>query len=337
VRGWRAVIFFAVLIAVAGAGSGFVPSLATIQCIAYPLIWTQCATLRGKLVGNVALAFSVGAGLLFSDGPDAEALLRAALIQSISLAFSIALGLWITGIARQSAERQRLLDELGSTQERLAAVSREAGAASERERLAREIHDTIAQELTGLVLIAQRVRRELHAADTQGAAEQLDILEDGARHALAETRALVAASAPVGLDDAGIAPALHRLAERFGRETGVSVTVTAEHVPLDRDMEVVLLRCAQESLANVRKHAEAHHVELGLAATVHAVTLRVADDGIGFDTAPTSGGGGHSGFGLSGMRERLALVDGSLEITSTEHGTTLAVSLPRTAVGSVAP
>lgn len=330
-RGWRANVFVAVLIVVAGAGTGFVPSLATIQCIAYPLIWTQCATLRGKLVANVALAASVGAGLVFSYGPDADALLRAALIQSISLGFSLALGFWITSIAVQSAERQRLLDELGSTQDRLAVVSRDAGAASERERLAREIHDTIAQELTGLVMIAQRARRELQAHDAPAAAEQLDILENGARHALAETRALVAASAPVGLDEAGIARALHRLAERFGRETGVTVTVTASSVDLDRDIEVVLLRCAQESLANVRKHAGATRVELGLEATPEHVTLRVTDDGSGFDPAAA-----RTGFGLSGMRERLALVSGSLAISSTQDGTTVAVSLPRGTQSGVA-
>ena len=241
------------------------------------------------------------------------------------MTFSIALGLWITSIAVRSHERQRLLDERRATQDELAMVSRDAGVSSERERLAREIHDTIAQDLTGLVLTTQRARRELADGALPALDEQLAILEENARSALAETRALVAATAPIGLATGGIGDALDRLGARFARETGLAVTVSATGLPaLDRDTEVVLLRCAQEGLANVRKHARAGAASLTVAADDDEVTLEVRDDGSGFDPGALS-----AGFGLSGMRERLALVDGRLAVASGATGTTLTVTLPR--------
>jgi signal transduction histidine kinase len=273
------------------------------------------------VLANIALATAVGIGLYLSVGDLPQALL----IQSVSLVFSLSLGLWITSIADRSHERQQLLDELRSTQARLAAVSRDAGVASERERLAREIHDTIAQDLTGLVLLTQRARQVL-AGGTSDATldEQLELLEDNARSALAETRALVAATAPVGLATGGIGDALDRLGARFTRETGVEVTVRAAGLrALDRDTEVVLLRCAQEGLANVRKHAHASAATVSVAEIVDAVTLEVADNGRGFDTTVTSGG-----YGLAGIADRLALVDGTLHVDSSAGGTTLRITLP---------
>jgi signal transduction histidine kinase len=95
---------------------------------------------------------------------------------------------------------------------------------------------------------------------------------------------------------------------------------------LDRDLEVVLLRCAQEGLANVRKHSGASRAALTLVATRTERSLQVSDNGAGFDATRPS-----AGYGLSGMRERLALVDGTLDLESGEDGTTLLVTLPAAA------
>jgi signal transduction histidine kinase len=318
-----ATVFVAVTIVFTGTVTLIYPSLATVQCLAFPLVWTRLQRARPGIIASAAVSASVGLGLFLGTGADEDALVYALIIESISFTFTIALGLWITTISVQSDERRRLLDELQAAQAELAVLSRDAGVTSERERLAREIHDTIAQDLTGLVLLAQRASRELAAGSVDQAASQLDALEDNARTALAETRALVASSAPPGLDD-GIGSALSRLGSRFERETGISTTVMADDAAaVPRDTEVVLLRCAQEGLANVRNHSGAQTASIRLDNAAAATTLTVADDGCGFDPSLPS-----LGFGLAGMRDRLTLVGGSLDISSSAKGTLVTVMVP---------
>ena len=295
------------------------PLLAFVQAIAFPLVWTRLGSTRRAIIASFALAIAVGVAMYISLGSDLGALASALISEVLSIIFAIVFGLWITRIETRSSERQRLIDDLRATQHQVAVLSQDAGVTSERERLAREIHDTIAQDLTGLVLLAQRATRELSAGDTTAASAQLTLLEEGARAALAETRALVASTAPADLDTGGIAAALERLGQRYQRETGLTVTVRADAAPaLSRDLEVVLLRCAQEGLANVRKHAAATRATVELNGT----TLSVVDNGHGFDTAADS-----AGFGLRGMRERLALVGGTLDVASNATGTRLEVTL----------
>ncbi|TPW77670.1 sensor histidine kinase [Schumannella soli] len=342
---------FAVIVVIWAAAATFAhPSFAALQCLAFPLIWMSLDGRRRAITGSVVLAVAVGIAMAQRDFVGG-----AIAIQVVSLVFAVVFGLWISGIAEQSEQRRVLLDELRATQDALAAAHRDAGVASERERLAREIHDTVAQDLTGLVLLAQQARRELErgidpAQLTAGLAH-LDALEDAARAALGEARALVASTASPTLEG-GLAPALRRLAERFERETGVTVSVDVDvaAITLDRDREVVLIRCAQEALANVRKHAGATRVRLTLRTPVGdagpigdaptaaigergapsttdaglaSLALEVHDDGAGFDaTAPSPG------FGLSGMRDRLALAGGALAVTSDASGTRVRATLP---------
>ncbi len=326
----RALGFIIVLIVLSGVGTALNPWVANMQAVVIPLIWTLSASVRRAVVGNIALVLAISLGLWFSNGQSWGALAQASIIESISFAFSLALGFWISAISTRSHERQLLVDELREAQSSLEVLGRDAGAASERERLAREIHDTIAQDLTGLVMLTQRARRELDGGRVSAAGAQLELIEESARSALAETRALVASTGPVGLSTGGIADALERLAERFSRETSVTVGVEVAELPaLERDTEVVLLRVAQEGLANVRKHAGAESAVIELAADDSIVTLTVRDDGSGFDAkSPTPG------FGLGGMRDRLALVGGALTISSAPGaGTELTATLPL----SVAP
>jgi signal transduction histidine kinase len=321
----HALAFIIVLIVLSGAGTALNPWVANMQAVVIPLIWTLSASVRRAVVGNIALVLSIALGLWLSNGMSWGALAQASIVESISFAFSLALGFWISAISTRSHERQLLVDELREAQSSLEVLNRDAGAASERERLAREIHDTIAQDLTGLVMLTQRARRELDGGRVSAAGAQLELIEESARSALAETRALVASTGPVGLTTGGIADALERLAERFSRETSVTVGVEVTELPtLERDTEVVLLRVAQEGLANVRKHAGAESAVIELAADDGIVSLTVRDDGRGFDEkSPTSG------FGLGGMRDRLALVGGALTISSAPGaGTELTATLP---------
>ena len=328
-RGFRsrpaARAFVVLTIVLAGVATSFIPSMAIIQTVGFPLVWVLAGSLRSALVANVAFALSVGVGFLVSNGTSPGSLTEAGLTVAISLGFSLAMGLWISRIATLSEERLALVQQLTSAQEQLAALGREAGAVAERERLARELHDTIAQDLTALVMLAQRARRELDPDAGSAPGETLRLIEETARSTLTETRALVAVHSRVELPEGGILSALGRLAENFARETGVDAAVVADDPlpPLSRDTEVVILRCAQEALANVRKHAGASRVRLHVSADAREVRLRVHDDGRGFDpdAAPR-------GFGLGGMRDRLALAQGTFAVDSGDTGTSLTVTLP---------
>jgi signal transduction histidine kinase len=320
-----AIALIATTIVACAVGTGFTPTIAIMQTVGYPLVWFFAGELRAALISNILLALSVGVGFLFSLGVEPGNLEQTAITVAVSLGLSLALGFWFSRVYDQVHEREQLIEELTAAQAELAALSRDAGVSDERERLTREIHDTIAQDLTGLVMTAQRGRRELKSGNTVAAEKQFSVLEENARHALTETRALVASGAAVGVDGGGLATALRRLAERFERETGILVSVTApETASLGRDSEVVLLRCAQEALANVRKHSTATTTAVTLTVNAGKVDLSITDDGSGFDPSKPS-----SGFGLSGLRDRLALVHGTLAVTALPGGgTTLVASLP---------
>lgn len=163
-----------------------------------------------------------------------------------------------------------------------------------------------------------------------GSHEAISLIEDAAREALREARALVVVESSAADPSGSLAEALRRLGERFGRETGLPVSVEASPLVVPRDLQVVLLRCAQEGLANVRKHAAAGAASLVLTVDDEAV-LVVSDDGRGLGGARPDGAdiGAGGGFGLAGMRDRVALVGGTLEARDGEAaGTTLTVRIP---------
>lgn len=312
-----------IVIAILTAGGlvAVYPSLAVFQAIAMPVAWMLVRRRRDGVLANIGIALAVAIGFLVSIG-GSSAFATILLSQPLSLGGSIALGFWIWRIAELSEERKRLLDELSATQDQLAALHRDAGMTAERERLARELHDTIAQSLAGLVLVAQRARREHGAGQLDD--DTLELLESGAREALTETRALVAAGAAIE-PGRGVTETLERLAARFERETGIAVDVRVRlDRALDRDDEVVLVRCVQEGLANARKHAEASRVRVELEADGEAARVRIVDDGRGFDPGTVQ-----EGFGLPGLRERLALAGGSVAVRAgAGGGTTLEASIP---------
>ena len=313
----------AALVVVGGVAVGATPELAVVQAFLMPALWTILPTTRSAIVANVALCLAISLGFVVGLGWSAEAVTTAVTSEALSLVFSIALGLWITGIARIGAERGRLLDDLRDAQAELAARNRDIGTSAERERLAREIHDTIAQSLTGVVMLTQQTRSTLAGGDVQGALDRLDVIESAGREALTDARTLVAATASSGLSGHDAAAALRRLGERFERESGIVVTVAADEVELPRDLQVVLIRCAQEALANVRKHSASVSAHVALSAHGDSALLTVADAGTGFDpTVPSTG------FGLDGLRERLALSGGRLDVSSDGSGTLVAARLP---------
>ena len=317
-------VFQACLVLALGLGIAAAPNVATIQCLVFPFFWVSIPSIRGALIGNGVIALSVFLGFSWALRGSSYGVAAAIAIPLASVVFSIAMGLWITRIAHWGHERALLLADLTSAQAQLATVSREQGMASERERMARELHDTIAQSLTGLVMVAQRVA----AAETLDPALRTDVelIESIGRDTLGETRALVAASASVQVEG-GLAAAAERLAARYRRETGIALDVQVQAV-VPRELEVVVLRCMQEALANIRKHAQAARATVRIQADGRLLTLEVTDDGVGIDPAAADSG---AGFGLSGMRERLALVGGELSTApGVRGGTILRASMPLT-------
>ena len=193
---WAMVFLGATVLWAAGL-TAVSPELAVSQFVAFPMVWVLAGPTRNALLGSLVLAVAVGVGFWISFGGRVEALPQILLTQMLSLGFAVVMGLWISHIAELGQQKSRLLDELTAAQDELAALHRDAGVTAERARMSREVHDTVAQSLTGLVLLGQRARRAYAAGTLDD--DTLELIETGARDALAETRALVAAAAPVEL------------------------------------------------------------------------------------------------------------------------------------------
>jgi signal transduction histidine kinase len=243
----------------------------------------------------------------------------------LTLAFSIAFGLWVYRIIEQSSDRASLISELGRTRAELAQANRKAGVLAERQRLSGEIHDTVAQGFTSIIMLLQAADADVER-EPAAAREHLALALQTARENLAEARALVAALAPAGLEPGALDAALRRLTDAVPGHLGppASFEVTGRAVPLPRPAEVMLLRVGQEALANVRQHARAQQVQVSLRYSEGQVGLEVTDDGAGFDPGQPGGG-----YGLPGMRARVDEAGGRLEVRSSPGcGTTVRVVVP---------
>ena len=250
----------------------------------------------------------------------------------------------IADLAETNKRLEDMIAENTGLQAQLLTQAREAGVLEERQRMAREIHDTLAQGLTGIITqleAAERNGREAERERRLGNAKQL------ARDSLADARRSVQALRPQALEDARLPEALAEETARWSATSGVSaeVTTTGEPRPLHPEVEVTLLRVAQEALANVAKHAGASHAGVTLSYMGDVVTLDVRDDGSGFTMNGTSGcpaskvltGASDErkgGFGLTAMRQRVTRLAGQLEIESEPGGgTAVSASVPAIPLG----
>ena len=204
-----------------------------------------------------------------------------------------------------------------------AALAREAGIQEERRRMAGEIHDTLAQGLTGIVAQLEALE---HAQRRGGDwRRHLDTATQLARESLSEARRSVRAVGPQALDDARLPDAIADVARRWSGINGIEaeVVTTGTARPMHPDVEVTLLRAAQEALANVGRHAQASRVGVTLSYMGDVVTLDVRDDGVGFTP------NGSAGFGLTAMRERVERLEGRLDVESEPGaGTAVSASVP---------
>ena len=240
----------------------------------------------------------------------------------------------LTEERRQTVARlEAAMDENVGLQRQLVTQAREAGVLDERARMAREIHDTIAHGLTGIVtqLEAAEQANDRPEARQRHIANAIRL----ARESLSEARRSVEASRPEALDGVSLEEALTDVAQRWSALSGVpvDVTTTGDPVPLHPEIEVALLRTAQEALANVAKHATASRARLTLSYMGDEVTLDVRDDGVGFEVPTDVRPGRTGGFGLTAMRQRVGRVAGTLAIESEPGGGT-AISARVPAIGA---
>lgn len=240
----------------------------------------------------------------------------------------LALVFFINGITVQSSKRRALITQLERTRADLAAAERREGIFQERERLAREIHDTLAQAFISIITHLEACEQNLPDIATQSHRHLIQA-EETARQGLKQARRVVQDLRPEVLEKSPLPQAIKRVVHGWSEQSGIwaETVVTGTHVHLHPDAETTLIRAVQESLANVQKHAQASSVRVTLSYMADVIMLDVHDNGIGLSQAsqPMNGGG----YGLIAMRQRVSQVGGSLTMESeSNEGTTVVVQLP---------
>ncbi|MHB1594320.1 MAG: sensor histidine kinase [Streptosporangiaceae bacterium] len=315
----RIVIYVAGLFALFGVAQSQNPEAWFLAFAIAPQFFTFLNNRMATLLG-IGLNF-LAAGLLVYRYPSAGTAATAFGIAAAGGGFSLFYSGWVSRIINQSAERAAIIDQLAATRAELAAAQHEAGRMAERQRLAADIHDTLAQGFTSILMLIQAAQADLGEAHPQ-AAGHLDLAARTARENLAEARVLVADLTPGHLDGSTLAAALDRLSRSPGLDATFDLSGAPRALPVAT--EVVLVRVCQEALANVRKHARAHSASVRLGYCPDAVSLEVSDDGAGFDPVRVG-----AGFGLSGMRTRVTEAGGTLTVSSSPGGgTTVRATVP---------
>jgi signal transduction histidine kinase len=307
--------------------------------LAFPLFFLHLHILgqRHSLIAVALLTASVVAAGWFHSGSLALPQILGPVVGAI---FAVIMGMAYRALYTEGVNQRLALDELRATRAALAEEQHRAGTLAERTRLAREIHDTLAQGLSSIVLVSRSATAALAAGDIRAASERLETIGATAAGNLAEARDFVADLSTAGDGAHSLAGKLRRLCvatERTAAAAGHGFEITFRQdgleTPLPTEVSAALIRAAQSGLANVAAHAHAKRSVLSLGYLPDAVTLDLFDDGDGMRTGdlPAKPRADGTGYGLAGLRERLGLLGGSLEIESTPgEGTVLGVRIPFT-------
>jgi len=290
------------------------------------VVLSQFSPLTGFRIRGIAIMAGTAAVLSLPILLSWGSLVGWILAAGSALLANLFIGGFFVEMLNDHNRRGALIRELEDTREELERAHHEAGVREERERLAREIHDTLAQGFTSLLMLIQAADATLDT-DPGTTRERLDLAARTARENLAEARALIWHTEGHGDPTAGLPldATLQRAAARIGEELGMATSVDIGGSPrtLSANVQVVTLRIAQEALANVRKHAQAATVAVWLTYSAEHLTLAVEDDGVGMPETPCKG------FGLRSMRERVEQVGGTLTITSAPGaGTRVEAEVP---------
>ncbi|GAA2042024.1 sensor histidine kinase [Yaniella flava] len=334
------------LIGLAVLWAGAVATTAEYIWLAF-LLWLLAGHLlpgRGAVVFSVLVYALTAAAPLLHHGTTSYPNLIGPLIGGV---FALGISRGYLELLRESDARQQLVehltraqDETARLQDELALAQRHSGALAERTRISRDIHDTVAQGLSSIRLIAHAEQGRIADASTT---KTLAHLESVATDALADVRRIIAALAPAELDDDGLATALQGMLERLSTTTGIRTELRADSAlpALSPDAEVALLRAAQSALGNIREHSQATLAVMNLIDASDAIRLDIVDDGIGFDPASLDAGTERSAtnsYGLRFMRTRLRELGGGLDIeTAPGDGTRLSAYLPIRAASKETP
>jgi signal transduction histidine kinase len=299
--------------------------------IAFPLYFMELHLLprRAGLAAVAATALAAGVAFAAHHG---GLVVGALLGPALGAAVAVATVFGVQSLHRENERRRRLIEELRATRAGLVEATHEAGVLAERERLAREIHDTLAQELSSIQLLLRAAQRNLPPGigPAAGFVEQARV---AAQDGLAEARHFVRALAPPALEADTLAGALKRLCTANAATHGLPTrfVVAGEPVGMDTAAEAALLRIAQSALANAAQHAEASEAVVTLTYLDTEVALDVVDDGIGFGSGTTGARrvDARTGFGLDTMRNRAREAGGTLTVESAPgKGTVVGVLLP---------
>ena len=278
--------------------------------------WGTAAILASTVFAIVALGLHGGWSVGGVVGP------------LVGAGVALLIGLGYEALAREARQREALVAELLATRGRLAATEHESGVLAERGRLAREIHDTLAQGLSSIQML-------LHAAERADAERpgiaHIRLARETAAANLVEARRFIRELTPPQLDDQSLGGALRRLAAREWADQGLDVRVrVSDAVVLPMHLQTALLRITQGAIANVIQHAHASTATVTIAVDGDRLHLSVTHDGIGFDAAPLMPHDPErsDSFGLRATEERVQQLGGTLRIdTAPGRGTTLTVDL----------
>lgn len=329
IRGGQVALYIAIALPLFIVLINLHPSYRLLIFVAY---WQVFAFLRLVPALLVAALLSLALDLTFGGWRGEVPLNSAAdwVVFGLSLLFGGTMAAFIGSIMREGDKRRVLIEQLRAAQAELARSERAGGVAAERQRLAGEIHDTLAQDLASIVMHLEAAESRLDH-DAGGVAFHLSAARQTARDGVNEARRMVHALRPEILAGGDLDEALRQVANRWSERAGVAAAFSVNGQPpdLDRTSEVVLLRGLQEALANIQKHAAATRVTITLSNLDDEVILDIRDNGRGFDlAAPRLAEDGH-GVGLATMRERIAEAGGSLAVESAPgEGTALALMLP---------
>ena len=284
-------------------------------------IFFLCRTAFTGAVGYLAAgatAASTAVGLFrLSDGTDLAMLLG-------PLAVGVMLTLVYDRIERDAAQQRRLHAEVSRTQGQLAASERRAGTTAERERVSREIHDTVTQGLASCLLLLEAADRSWPG---QASRQELNQATQLLRRNLSETRSLVHELASPGLDASPLPEALHQAAAQYVPHARLLVTGEPRDIPAD--VRHTLLRMVQSAAANIQQHANAATTTVTVGFLPGSVTLDVYDDGTGFDPSAAAPPSDAGGYGLRAMRQRVEQLGGVFSVESSPgEGTIVAAQVP---------
>ncbi|MFI0187517.1 sensor histidine kinase [Streptomyces sp. NPDC017082] len=307
--------------------------------VAFPLYFLQLHLLSRRL-GPAAVAVTAAAAIAGFAAHTGSFGPAVAIGPALGAAVAIAVVWGYQALYHESEQRRRLIEELTATRADLAQAQHTAGVLAERERLAREIHDTLAQGLSSIQLLLRAAERALPGRpDT--AARHVDAARQAAVDSLAEARRFVAALTPPTLEGTTLAGALERLCTTTSARHRLTARfhLAGVRAPLATAHEVALLRIAQSALANTVQHAQATTAEVTLSYLADHVAVSVVDDGHGFSSERLPAPGPEAGgFGLAAMRARVNALGGTLTIESAPgHGTSLTARLPLTPPAEIRP